>query len=372
MSENSTKSDSTVKENMSYADVVAETEKRLEETTLQSTASHRSAYVRSCQEPGTTTGQLRDQITVDILTIDGAPMKDQLSIAERLMIYKKMGLSGSNYNGTSPGYAGHPVYTFRLKSKIDIREISSSNIEIHRVRTSLDGTKNKVKICCKVRGLIEPKTSRTESAYEPNVRWIKFEETQYKLSTDQIKLWAEVFGSTQTLPEEEIEQLFDEEGDVAGEWSEGEITDEDLELGEDFKNELPPTGGTGTFKVKVKLNKYPPQYLPMFGHKICIHYQGIKKTCTNCYMQGHIKRECTNEKIRWIDYVYYFIEQHPDIPEEYYGRWWSVIQKEFEQAERNQDERQSVSPPSHDTQVDEITTALREIKEREESLKQAK
>ena len=120
MSESSTKSETPIKENLSYAEVLADTQRKLEDETAESTASKRSTFDRNYQGPGKTTGQFRDQIVVDILTIDGKVLKDQLTVNEKLKIYEKMGLKGANYNGVSPGFTSHPVYTYRLKNKIDV------------------------------------------------------------------------------------------------------------------------------------------------------------------------------------------------------------------------------------------------------------
>ena len=201
---------------LSYAEVLADTDKRLEDATIQSIVSQRSTYDRKCQVPGKSTGQLRDQ------------MKD----------------------------------------------------------------------------------------------------------------WLKCFGTVLTEPEEVTEKLFNEEGGFADEWKDEGDNDDDVSvLGEDLRLELPDIGGTGTYKAKVRIISKPPQYLPIYGQKVRVHYQGIEKTCTHCYYQGHIKRECTNAKTQWIDYVKYFMDIHPGIPNEYYGRWVNVIKNEFPQ-EAGEDEQQ--------------------------------
>ncbi len=39
---------------------------------------------------------------------------------------------------------------------------------------------------------------------------------------------------------------------------------------------------TGNFLVKIRLAKNIPGVLPMFGLKITVSYQGIKKMCNRC------------------------------------------------------------------------------------------
>ena len=110
----STSSAKTVVNNngISYADVVADSNTRDSASVLDSNTSQRSKYDKQFQVPGKSSGLWRDQITVDVLLIDGQPMKDQLTQTEKLKIFYKMGLKAEIYNGISPGFAGHPVYTF--------------------------------------------------------------------------------------------------------------------------------------------------------------------------------------------------------------------------------------------------------------------
>lgn len=372
----STNTDSTMK-SVSYAEVLAETNRKSTNSIPESTTSQRSQYNKDAgTKSGKETGTHRDQITVDILTIDGQPMKDLLSQKERLKVYEQIGLLASNYNGVSQGYSGHPTYTYRFKEPIDISLIKNPDVKIHRLKKSQDGTKTKQVIECKVRGIRAgpEKSTRQESSFDPNVKWVKFEKTKYKLSGDKIKRWLEHYGLVMTEVEEETEKIDD--------ISDESDTDEDdtlLNLGEEFKQTLPEIEGTGTFKVKVRFNKRPPQYLPTFGQKSRIHYQGIEKICTNCYRKGHIKRNCTNEKKPWINYVKEYMDEHPTIPEELYGRWSEVVKKEFNNQNNDQEEsqdgqqqdhqkpeqQQTRNLPTSKEQLGEITEALKTIRETE-------
>ena len=46
--------------------------------------------------------------------------------------------------------------------------------------------------------------------------------------------------------------------------------------------------------------------------------------CSNCF-GTHIGKECTNQKVLWIDYVQDFMAKHEDIPQDYYGKWTKII-----------------------------------------------
>jgi hypothetical protein len=60
------------------------------------------------------------------------------------------------------------------------------------------------------------------------------------------------------------------------------------------------------------------QFLPMMGRKV--YYRGITLVCINCYQPGHIKKNCKNSTVGWIDYVQKFKEEH-DFSDELLGNW---------------------------------------------------
>ncbi len=41
----------------------------------------------------------------------------------------------------------------------------------------------------------------------------------------------------------------------------------------------------------------------MFGKKIRVFYHGMPRQCNGCYQLGHMKWECTNDKLNWKAYV---------------------------------------------------------------------
>ena len=64
--------------------------------------------------------------------------------------------------------------------------------------------------------------------------------------------------------------------------------------------------GDGTYKIKIKLNKDIPNYIPAAGKKIRIGHSGIPFLCTNCY-RAHHRKNCNNAKVTWVQYVKRFI-----------------------------------------------------------------
>jgi hypothetical protein len=68
--------------------------------------------------------------------------------------------------------------------------------------------------------------------------------------------------------------------------------------------------GTGNLSAKMTIKQEIPQFLPMMGRKVRVYYRGITKLCINCYQPGHIKKNCKNSTVGWIDYVQKFKEEH--------------------------------------------------------------
>ena len=82
--------------------------------------------------------------------------------------------------------------------------------------------------------------------------------------------------------------------------------------------------GSGVYSVRMRLHCDLPQFIPMCGKRIRLWYGGIPKMCSNCFGR-HIRKECTNQKVQWIDYVQDFMNRHQDIPQDYYSKWAKII-----------------------------------------------
>jgi hypothetical protein len=67
-----------------------------------------------------------------------------------------------------------------------------------------------------------------------------------------------------------------------------------------------------------------PKFLPMMGQEVRVYYCGITKLCINCYQPGHIKKNCNNSTVDWIDFVQKFKEEH-DFSDKLYGNWIKIL-----------------------------------------------
>jgi hypothetical protein len=88
-------------------------------------------------------------------------------------------------------------------------------------------------------------------------------------------------------------------------------------------------GNTGirsdVLQAEIVLKKHIPEYLPMYGQKVVVHYPGIPRMCNRCYTIGHMSRDCNNIKKDWIEYVNSLVEDGVNI--EMVGSWKQAIQR---------------------------------------------
>jgi hypothetical protein len=138
----------------------------------------------------------------------------------------------------------------------------------------------------------------------------------------------------------------------------------------------------------------------MHGQKVKVYYPGIQKMCVYCYGSGHIKRDCPNEKREWVDHIIKFMNDHPEIPDEGYGKWAEIAKKEYrrrgyrsfrpksnddqtkpgddqtrpddDQTSQPQPQQANKAQPERQTQIDEVSKALSELKTKERSFKEMK
>jgi hypothetical protein len=284
---------------------------------------------------------MRDDITIEIRKVNGAPFKGSLHFKEaKYGIFQNcLQLNPSLIHGLRFGYSDFPVVKFKLKEKINIDAFQPMEFfDFKRNYTVGDVAKSDI-LECKIKGI------RTEGAPvgenqdgDPSIRWVKVEWAEYSLEEHEILTWLDLFGVPAGPLSEDIHPDSDSESDPT--WA-------------------------GTYSIKMRLRTDIPQLLPMWGKRIRIYHRGIQKLCTNCY-GAHARRNCRSAKVRWVDYVLRFMESHRDIPPEYYGRWWKVVNDEFgeiinqdeateTEIESRQEERQDEVPAQNEN-VNQVPT----------------
>ena len=247
-------------------------------------------------------GAFRDEIVVEIQTLDNQPFKGTITPKEaRKTIFEAiLGFKQEDLIGFYFAYSGCPTVTFKLKEQLNIDSLESLQ-EFSVERKCRVGNEEKTAtLKCKIRGIRTTQNNRAENYQDEGFRWVKVEGCEYRLEEKQIINWLSHFGEVKS-----------------------EITEDTHEGSDDSSDDLPPVGN-GIYSVLMKLERDMPQLIPMHGKRIRIYYRGIIKRCTNCF-GAHQRKNCKEEKVPWKNYVKQFINNYPEIPKESYGRWANVI-----------------------------------------------
>lgn len=271
-------------------------------TSSCTSASSYKSLDRSKLLGATAFGKFRDLIEIHILTVNGEPLKTNIThqMAYTYICKRSLRLKQSEIHGMQMTWKGHPVVEIRLTDTIDIDSFPP-NFEF-----TID-ERSGSKYYCEISGVRagERASKEEENPDDPWTRWVSVEGTGYAQKEDIVSDWLLRYGEFLTDYDEEA----------------FEVVDDDPDIGE----EATPNFGSGKFKVKMRIVEHIPQYLPVNGKKVKIYYKGIEKLCTNCYHPGHMKAECKNRKITWLQYVEKFMEDNIDVPARLYGRWINVV-----------------------------------------------
>ena len=110
--------------------------------------------------------------------------------------------------------------------------------------------------------------------------------------------------------------------------------------------------GNGSYQIRMKLNRQIPNFIPAAGRKIRISYTNCTFLCSNCF-RAHSTKSCKNTKVMWIQYVKRFMSNNENLKEEWYGKWWNIINTEYTNKERSTSQSESL-----------ITKQLKAIREK--------
>jgi len=246
-------------------------------------------------------GAFRDEVVVEIQTLDDKPFKGTITPKEarRTIFEDILGFKQEDLIGFYFAYSGCPIVTFKLKEQFNIDSLESFQ-EFNVERKSKAGNEEKTAILrCKIRG-IRSTQNRAGNYQDEGFRWVKVEGCEYRLEEKEITDWLSHFGEVKS-----------------------ELSEDTHEESDDSSDDLPPVGN-GIYSVRMKLERDMPQLIPMHGKRIRLYYRGIIKRCTNCF-GSHQRKNCKEEKVPWIKYVEQFITNYPEIPMEAYGRWAKMI-----------------------------------------------
>jgi len=75
----------------------------------------------------------------------------------------------------------------------------------------------------------------------------------------------------------------------------------------------------------IKLAHHLPEFLPIYGVKARIYYIGQPKQCSFCFRLGHVKRDCTYDRISFTEYAYR-LQKTGNFKDAMFGSWIKSIE----------------------------------------------
>ena len=270
--------------------------------TSQSTIQERKPANESTFVTKKPEGAFRDEIVVELQTLDDQPFKGKLTTREaRITIFETiLGFKQVDLASIVLTYSRGQIVAYKLKQPFNIDELKNiEHFELERPRMVRGEERNSI-LKCKIRGIRTGQRADGESYSDTGMRWVKIEGCEFRVSREQMIEWMSFFGEVKS-----------------------DVTEDMFGGSDDSADDLPPVGN-GIYSVKMKIERDMPQFIPMYGKRVRLYYRGIVKRCTNCF-RPHQRSQCKNEKVTWAEYVGGFAEIFPDIPHVMYGKWSSMI-----------------------------------------------
>jgi hypothetical protein len=161
---------------------------------------------------------------------------------------------------------------------------------------------------------------------------VKLENCQWAFGEEKTLEWLSKFGKPLTQLEEET-----------------------YSFGSNEEDECQDAVGTGNLSANMTIEQEIPQFLPMMGLKVLVYYCGITKLCINCYQPGHIKKNCKNSTVGWIDYVKKLKEEH-DFSDDLYENWIKILDLNQIKKEKEKQRRQHLEDVRNQREGEKATT----------------
>ena len=278
-------------------------------------------------------GPFRDEVVVEVNSINGQQYTGTVTPTEaRKVIFEDMlGFAQNDLASVTIGFNRGRIITFKLKQQVDIDLLyECENFEFER-----SVGQDVSLISCKIRGVRNPanrtatptRTARfagqpLEQYTDDGTRTVRVIGCEYRLTESQILNWLVIFGEVIS-----------------------EITEEPFEEVQGSTVPTMPPVGNGTYVVTMKLKKDLPNWIPMYGRKICLEYRGIRRQCNSCY-GNHIKKNCRWERVSMEQLADKIRSKYPEIPEEYFGRLAKPVPIQNPAADETQIKDHAVQDPS--------------------------
>jgi hypothetical protein len=263
-------------------------------------------------------GPYRDEVVVEIVSLNGEHFIGTVTPSEaRKKIFEDMlGFHQSDLASITIGFNRGLIITYKLKQQFNI-DLLYEWREFEIERNNGPGKEASV-LACTIRGLRNPANrpdyvrnatkSNTPAPYlDDGTRMVRIIGCEYRLSESEILNWLGMFGE---IISEITEEPYDEEG---------------------HKDDSMPLVGNGTYNILMRLSSDLPNWVPIYGKKICLEYKGMRRQCNNCY-GPHIRRYCKSERASIEELASKIRVKYPNIPEEYYGRLAKINKVQAQEA----------------------------------------
>jgi hypothetical protein len=249
---------------------------------------------------------MRQEIEIALESMNGELFRGTLTRQEvKFQMYKEcLGFTDfSNFDGVRFGHKGCPTVIIKFIEAINVDELFPLQHFDFKRRSSVQGRMRVDVIKCKIRGIRQPGgvTEQTQNLSQADidegVRTVKIDGCDYRVPEESLVEFLSFYG---TILSEIMEDTFDD----------GLVT--------------ASSGGnnrTGVYSVTIKLRRDIPQFLPIMGRRIKIHYRGVQKLCPNCF-GPHPKQACHSTKKLWKEYVNEFKDSNTNIPADLFGKWF--------------------------------------------------
>ena len=197
-----------------------------------------------------------------------------------------------NFDGVRFAYKGVRIVAFKLKEAINVDELVPIQHFDYKRRIKKNNSVKDQIIKCKIKGLrseatkqyIERKEKERLVQSDGSVQ-VKVTGCEYKVTEERLN---EVLSHWGVLSSRIMEDVFHDPYDTEG------------------------SNRTGIYTVNMILHQKIPEWLPMDGLRIKIQHKGIQKLCSGCYGH-HLRKDCTEEKLSWADYVTSIRSGNPEI-----------------------------------------------------------
>ena len=286
-------------------------------------------------------GAWRELIEIELMNENGENFYGSITLNEaKHGIYRDcLGFTDfKNFDGVRLSFKGQRIVTFKLKEQIDVDNLLDKQHFEYKRSFKRHGKLESVIVKCKIRGLrsdsfkehLASKEAMRASNGPDGSVMVKITGCEYKVTEERLKNALSYWGSVTTTIQEEV---FTDPHDSDG------------------------TNRTGIYTVRMIMESELPEMIPLDGLRLKIQYQGVSKLCTGCYGK-HLRKNCSEPKITWLDYIKIFRSLNPEIPDNFYGQRLEKLEKKINQENKNGPRPEDYNLPRSETEWNSMMSKM--------------